>query len=180
MKLIVITFLLSLINFMPCNAQERSPHPDVVSISGETTDSQPIKYFSSRTIEKENMYIDVDFDFVGEALNKHVRENRDKMLSDPQIAIRGIMKEYPQEFEMSRAAWHRFFSNGKIVDHVWECSAKTASELNMSERTFNVMVNSMAETRQDFEKAQADGATVHDMAITQGYLDGLISEIPTK
>lgn len=164
MKLIVITFLLSLISFMPCNAQERSPQ----------------KYFSSRTIEKDNMYIDVDFDFVGEALNKHVRENRDKMLSDPQIAFRAIMKEYPQEFEMSRAAWHRFFSNGKIVDHVWECSAKTASELNMSERAFNFMANSMKEMREKLEEDKAEGGIIHDMPVTQGYLDGLISEIPTN
>lgn len=180
MKLIVITFLLSLISFMPCNAQERSPHPDTVSISEATTDNQPIKYFSSRTIERDNMYIDVDFDFVGEVINKHVRENRDKMLSDPQIAFRAIMKEYPQEFEMSRAAWHRFFSNGKIVDHVWECSAKTASELNMSERAFNFMANNMKEMREKLEVDKAEGGIIHDMSVTQGYLDSLLSEIPTN
>lgn len=180
MKLIVITFLLSLISFMPCNAQERSPHPDTVSISEATTDNQPIKYFSSRTIEKDNMYIDVDFDFVGEVIDRHTLENYDKLLADPQIVYKSIMKEYPQELEMLRAAWHRFFSNGKIVDHVWECSAKTASDLNMSERTFNFMTNSMDEMRKTVKEDLAKGIIVEDMAVTQDYLNGLLSEIPTN
>lgn len=180
MKLNAILVFISLIVLASCTAQDSASTSDTVSLMGEATNSHSIEYVSAKTIEKENMYIDVDFDFVGEVLDRHTLENYDKLLTDPQIVYKSIMKEYPQELEMLRAAWHRFFSNGKIVDHVWECSAKTASELNMSERAFNFMANSMDDLRKSVKEGQSKGIIVEDMAITQGYLDGLLSEIPSK
>ena len=85
-----------------------------------------------------------------------------------------ITEPYPEEHEMTRAALYRYYSKVTIVDGLMVCSAKKASDLNMSERTFRYINDNVNAINETVKEAQSKGTKVHMPEITADYLRFLI------
>ena len=122
---------------------------------------------TAKMIIANNSFIDVDI----AALENTTTGQRNT--SNPQSA-KAITEPYPEEHEMTRAALYRYYSKVTIVDGLMVCSAKKASDLNMSERTFRYINDNVNAINETVKEAQSKGTKVHMPEITADYLRFLI------
>lgn len=150
-----------------CSSQE-DLSSTTASATADTKDSSSLftPVTKAKTLVENNTYIDVDM----EAFHNAMIENFDR--KNPQKNITAQL--YPEEYEMVRAAMYRYYSKIILVDGLWVCTAKEASELNMSERTFKFVDDNIKKMHEQGEKAMAEGMTVKVPAITADYLKFLI------
>lgn len=158
-----ISFLLFLI-ISSCTSQEDITTSTASALAKANSTPSIIK---ARTIEENNTYIDVDMAALDKTTSEYIRNYG--------MSKHNITEElYPEEEQMARAALHRYWSKVVMKDGAWYCTAKSAKELNMSERTFKYMDDNLQHLRKSTLEAIASGETVHCQPITTDYLNSLI------
>ncbi len=168
MKLKIFYSLLALSLTISCATHEEISSTSQLS-NPDTTPARPLltPVTKAKTLVENNTYIDVDMKALNKAMVDYIRAN-----GIPKYDITADL--YPEEYEMSRAAMYRFYSKIVIEDGLPVCTAKSAEELNMSERTFKYMDDNIKQMHQQGLQAKAEGIEVDVQPITAGYLNFLI------
>jgi len=173
MKLNLVSLLLPIFIILSCSSQDSvSSFKEIGDKSAQSENLQETSILTAKTIEDENIFIDVDMEALGVAISQNIQ----KPLAHGQNVdpYANIKKLYPTEFAMSRAAWHRYFSHGKMVDNIWISSVKKGADINMSERTFKFLQDDIDKTNKQLKEGEAMGYTIAKREITQAYLDNLL------
>ena len=79
-----------------------------------------------------------------------------------------------EEMAKARVAIHRFYSHVSIVDGRYVCSLKSASEINISERVFDGMLDNLNELNEFADKCRKKGEKYTMGQITEDYLNSLL------
>ena len=160
--------LLALLFITSCASHEEltsSATSSIVNTDMPKPLSTPV--MKAKAIVDNNTYIDVDMQALNKILGDYIREN-----GLPKYDITADL--YPEEYEMSRAAMYRYYSKLVIEDGLLVCTAKSAEELNMSERTFKFMDDNIKRMQKQCIDAREQGLEVDLQPVTANYLNGLI------
>lgn len=117
---------------------------------------------SARTYMDNNTYIDIDVD----ALSERIISGGGTAQADSEAA---------EEMAMMRAALYRFYSHVELEGDRYVLSAKTAEELNVSQRVFDALRANMEEVNAQIKAANEAGEAAAPQEITDDYLEGLLN-----
>lgn len=167
MKRCIFITILALTGMASCSSHEELASTTSTKLDKEMASSPPVPIATAKMLVDNNSFIDVDM----EAHDRVTVENYNpKIPGSYKIAA----ELYPEEEALSRAALYRYYSKLSIIDGQWICSAKKASDLNMSERTFNYMNDNINNLNEQAKQAREEGMTVRMPEITAEYLRSLI------
>lgn len=164
-----VILLFSLLCLISCSSFEESS--TAISVNDTYNKATyPIPVATAKTIISDNLFIDVDL----EAHNKAIADNFDP--KDPEASLKRIEQLYPEEEQMSRAAWYRYYNKISLVDGLWICSATKASDLNMSERTFKFINDNVTALNEEAKKAREEGISVKMPLLSADFIRSIINE----
>lgn len=155
MKHVLILISAIILSLSSCtnNAEESSTS----SQNNENLISETIPVTKAKDIIANNSYIDYD---------------PDALL---QYAIDDLnwQEKHPEEYEMSKAALYRYYSNISEENGQWTCSA-TAKDLNLSERVFKQLDDNTKENNQLITDNSKNGEKVIRPTPSKEYLEALL------
>lgn len=145
-----------------CTSMSESSSVSSAGIPSETELAESLPVVKAKELVDNNTYIDVDPEWF---------DNQARL--SPNTAH----LEHPREFEMLRAATYRFYSRISLLDGKLVCSAKKASDINVSERVFNYMNDNFNETNRIEEEGLKNlGKEYTPILPPAAYLEALLKE----
>ena len=86
----------------------------------------------------------------------------------------GVTRSLKDDSDKALAALHRFYSHVTVVDDLYVCDLKSGKEINVSERVFDELSNSLEEMNRHIGEAKAKGEPVHVSVPDSAYLESLL------
>ncbi len=86
----------------------------------------------------------------------------------------GVTRSLKDDSDKAFAALYRFYSHVTVVDDQYICDLKSGKDINVSERVFNELSNSLAEMNRHIGEAKAKGEPVHVSVPDSAYLESLL------
>lgn len=120
---------------------------------------ETISINKAKDIVAENSFIDYDPEYVNKMIG-----------GTPDTGY----KEHPEEFELSKAALYRYYSQLTVTDGIWSSKATKASELNMSERVFNELEANRKKHNDEITAFKGQGIDISDQTPPKEYLEALL------
>lgn len=108
-------------------------------------------------IVKSNAFIDVD-------INRLAKQT-----------AKGTRADNASDISKSKAAIYRFYSHVHVNDNnQYECTLKSAKEINVSQDVFDALQNNLDEMNKAIELCSKNGEKMNVMPITNKYLESLL------
>lgn len=96
-----------------------------------------------------------------------------KRLTDPATKS-GNMNLEDEEMAQVKAAIYRFYSHVKVENGYYVCTIKDAKEINVSQKTFDGLLEGIKILNKDIDKAKHDGLPVELSEPSEEYLNSLL------
>lgn len=170
MKLLHQTLIIALLSItLSCTSNSDITADSLENATTEAIQSLSTPIMKARQLVENNTFIDVDV----AAFDKVTCETFD--YTKPETAFIA-QQRYPEDFEMIKAAMYRYKSNISLIDGYWVCSATKASDLNMSERTFNYFNDHNNKFNAELKSHREQGHEIDLPELTQDYLDAILDK----
>lgn len=131
------------------------------SPSAKDTNNDQIKSVSEMTKEfvESNDYIDIDPLEINDMMAKETRSS------------------FSEENEAkAHAVLYRFYSHVSIVDGKYTTTLKSASDINISEKAFNYLMDNLVQVNESLDAAYKNGEQVELADIGEEYLNHLLNK----
>lgn len=158
----LLAIALMLLGLSACSSQESS------LVDNNQEQSESVVVTDAKTLVDNNTFIDIDI----EAYDMLIASSIDR--NNFNESLKEAYNKYPEQTAMANAALYRYYSKLSVVDGYFVCSAKKASDLNMSERTFRAFDDNIKALNEDAKIERAKGNEITFPRITQDYLESIL------
>lgn len=130
--------------------------------SQDTTDekAEAVMVMTSKEYVDNNIFIDVDC----EALSAQLKNNEDGR----------AIENNREDFEMMKAALYRFYRRVYVADNKYVCSAKSSSEINVSQRLYDFMAEGLEKMNENWIELHQKGYSYNLQGPSEKYLESLL------
>lgn len=97
-----------------------------------------------------------------------------KTLALSNCVNKGVTRSLQDDADKASAALYRFYSHVTVVDDLYVCDLKSGKEINVSDRVFNELRNSLEEMNRHIGEAKAKGEPIYVGVPDSAYLESLL------
>lgn len=162
----LLAIILMLLGLSACSNQDSTMIDN--SEASDQKHSESVVVTDAKTLVDNNTFIDIDIDAYDMLIAASIDHNNFNE------SVKQAQNKYPEQTAMANAALYRYYSKLSVVDGYFVCSAKKASDLNMSERTFRAFDDNIKRLNEDARIERAKGNEMTFPRITQDYLESLL------
>ena len=120
--------------------------------------AEEVEYSSAKEYATDNSFLDVDLQDIQNYLVTPSTKNPDA----------------GSQIEKAKAAIYRFYSNVTVEDGQYICKIESGKEINISDRTFNELMDNLNKMNSSIREIRERGESVNIQPVTEEYLNGLL------
>ena len=120
--------------------------------------TEKVEYSSAKEYATDNSFLDVDLQDIQNYLVTPSTKNPDACA----------------QIEKAKAAIYRFYSSVTVEDGQYVCKIESGKEINISDRTFNELMDNLNQMNSSIREIRERGESVNIQPVTEEYLSGLL------